>query len=190
MEELKQQLLAYHCPRWDELPDLELYVDQVVSYVERHTGILDINHEGNLITSSMINNYVKMKLIPPPVKRKYNRRHLARLMVICTLKRDFSISELHDMTEITLLRYDRHEAYDFFCEELERSIARVFHQKVAPIEVEITQEYETIQAVMTAFANRVYAQCVLHTYLKRKKLEEEAVAAVEAKAQETRKKHE
>jgi len=161
-----------------------------VRYVERHTGILDINHEGNLITSSMINNYVKMKLIPPPVKRKYNRRHLARLMVICTLKRDFSISELHDMTEITLLRYDRHEAYDFFCEELERSIARVFHQKVAPIEVEITQEYETIQAVMTAFANRVYAQCVLHTYLKRKKLEEEAVAAVEAKAQETRKKHE
>ena len=139
MEELKQQLLAYHCPRWDELPDLELYVDQVVSYVERHTGILDINREGNLITSSMINNYVKMKLIPPPVKRKYNRRHLARLIVICTLKRDFSISELYEMTEITLMRYDSHEAFDFFAEELERSLARVFHQKVAPLEMEITQ---------------------------------------------------
>ena len=168
MEDMKRRLLSYHCPRWNELPDVELYVDQVVSYVERHTSPLDIASEGKLITSSMINNYVKMKLIPPPVKRKYRPGHLARLIVICSLKRDFSISELREMTEITLKRYNKNEAYDFFCEEMERSLARVFHQEVDPPKMEITQEYETIQAVMTAFANKIYAQCVIRSYLEQK----------------------
>ena len=172
MEDMKQRLLSYHCPRWRELPDVELYVDQVVSYVERHTSLLDIASEGKLITSSMINNYVKMKLIPPPVKRKYRPGHLARLIVICSLKRDFSISELRDMTELTLRRFDRHAAYDFFCDELERSLARVFQQQVAPPAPELaeTQEYQTIQAVMTAFANKIYAQCVIKAYLQRQPL--------------------
>ena len=173
MEDMKRRLLGYHCPRWKELPDVELYVDQVVSYVERHIGLLDIGGEGKLITASMINNYVKMKLIPPPEKRKYRPGHLARLIVICMLKRDFSISELRDMTALTLKRFDRHDAYDFFCDELERSLARVFQEEVAPPAPELaeTQEYQTIQAVMTAFANKVYAQCVLKAYLEKQPLD-------------------
>ena len=115
----------------------------------------------------MINNYVKMKLIPPPAKRRYRPGHLARLIVICALKRDFSIPEIRDMTALTLRRYDRHEAYDFFCEELERSIRRIFHQEVKASDREMTQEYETIRAVMTAFANKLYAQCVLKANLDR-----------------------
>ena len=172
MEDMKRQLLAYHCPRWKELPDVELYVDQVVSYVERHLDPLDIAHEGKVITASMINNYVKMKLIPPPLKRKYRPGHLARLIVICALKRDFSIAELRDMMELTLQRFDRHEAYNFFCDELERSLARVFRQKVTPAAPELasTQEYLTIQAVMTAFANRIYAQCVIKAYMQKQPL--------------------
>ena len=178
MEDTKQRLLRYHCPRWKELPDVELYVDQVVSYVERHLSPLDISSEGKLITSSMINNYVKMKLIPPPDKRKYRPGHLARLMVICLLKRDFSISELRDMMALTLKRFDRHDAYDFFCDELERSLAQVFHEPVAPPVPELaeTQEYQTIQAVMTAFANKVYAQCVLKAYLEKQPLNDGSIA--------------
>ena len=50
MEDMKRRLLGYHCPRWKELPDVELYVDQVVSYVERHIGLLDIGGEALVIS--------------------------------------------------------------------------------------------------------------------------------------------
>ena len=64
MNEIEEKLLSFHCPRWEELPDIQLYVDQVVSYIEMHLTDLDVAQDGKLITASMINNYVKMKLIP------------------------------------------------------------------------------------------------------------------------------
>ena len=59
---------------------------------------------------------------------------------------------------------------------MERSLARVFHAEVEPAAPDLaaTQEYQTIQAVMTAFANKVYAQCVLKAYLKKQPLADDA----------------
>ena len=71
MSEIRKRLLDFHCPRWEEMPDVELYADQVVNYIERHLSALDVEGEGHLLTASMINNYVKMKLIPAPVKKRY-----------------------------------------------------------------------------------------------------------------------
>ncbi len=59
MEQWCQALENYHLPRWDELPDIELYMDQVVTLIEKHVRFLSIN-EDKLLTSAMINNYVKL----------------------------------------------------------------------------------------------------------------------------------
>ena len=133
MSEIEEKLLAFHCPRWEELPDVELYVDQMVSYIEKHLAVLDIEEEGHFITASMINNYVKMKLIPAPVKKRYGVRQLARLMVICSLKRDFSIAELSAMMNIELAKFENRVIYNVFCEEMERTIRHVFlGEQIAP----------------------------------------------------------
>ena len=70
MNEIEERLINFRCPRWNELPDVELYMDQLVGYAERHLEPLNVGQEGRLITSSMINNYVKMKLVPAPIKKK------------------------------------------------------------------------------------------------------------------------
>ena len=162
MNEIEEKLLAFRLPYWDELPDVELYMDQLVSYAERHLDAINIGQEGKLITASMINNYVKMKLIPAPVKKKYGVKQVARLLVIGSLKRDFSISELQNMMEIVLMRFENRVAYDLYCKEMERTIRHAFTGEPLPPTGD-TPEEAMIRAVMTAFANKLYAHTIILT---------------------------
>jgi len=163
MNAIEERVVAFHCPRWEELPDVELYVDQMVSYIERHLSVLDIEQEGHFITASMINNYVKMKLIPAPVKKRYGVRQLARLIVVCSLKRDFSISELSAMMDIELAKFENRVIYNLFCEEMERTIRHVFLAEQIPAPGP-TSEEAIVRAVMTAFANKLYAHCIIRSH--------------------------
>ena len=80
-------------PKWSELPEIDLYLDQVLEYVNKlHSPIMQKNDKG--LTSAMINNYVKNHYVDKPIKKKYSRRQLARLIVITYLKNVFSIQEI------------------------------------------------------------------------------------------------
>ena len=96
---------AHKLPAWAELPDLELYMDQVVSLVSQYLGYMGpILGEEKPVTPAMINNYVKMGLLKAPVKKRYNRGHLACLVMICILKRALNMSAIQKLMprEMTL----------------------------------------------------------------------------------------
>ena len=80
-------------PKWDEIPELDLYLDQVLLYVNNVCGS-SFSAADKGLTASMINNYVKHGYIAKPVKKKYQRRQVARLIAITTLKTVFSIQEI------------------------------------------------------------------------------------------------
>ncbi len=82
----------FDLPEWDALPQLELYMDQVIILLKQYLSSLYCGEEDKAITASIINNYVRMKVMPPPVKKKYSRVHIACLIVICALKQSLSIS--------------------------------------------------------------------------------------------------
>jgi len=101
-------------PRWNQLPDIALYMDQVLLVMG---GILEpLSAE---VTSTMINNYVKMKLTPPPEKKKYTKSHLACFLMICLLKKVLSMTEIDTLKTRLFDRYPPEEGYDLFCRELE-----------------------------------------------------------------------
>lgn len=107
----------YHCPRWSELPDVPLYMDQVVEIIKK---ALDIFSDGEpVITAPMINNYVRQKLIDPLVNKKYLKDHVSQLMVISLFKRSFSIQEIYRVTMAMIDEYGIQESHDLFCEQLE-----------------------------------------------------------------------
>ena len=89
-----ESLAQYDLPDWDSLPQLDLYMDQVILLLTRYLTPIDRDAEEKFVTASIINNYVRMRVIPPPVKKKYSRVHIAFLVVICTLKRSLSISSI------------------------------------------------------------------------------------------------
>ncbi len=92
-EKLKGVLTCGPAP-WDQLPDLGLYMDQVITYIERQFTPMRPGHSDRLLTSAMINNYVKAGLMPRPIGKKYERGHLAMLLMICTLKQSMSMDSI------------------------------------------------------------------------------------------------
>ena len=82
----------FDLPEWEQLPQLELYMDQVIILLKQYLSALYQGEDHKAITASIINNYVRMKVMPPPVKKKYSRVHIASLIIICVLKQSLSIS--------------------------------------------------------------------------------------------------
>lgn len=105
-------LRSYTLPAWDELPDLDLYMDQVIALLTQYLGLLPHDEKGEkVITSSAINNYVRMKVMPAPSKKKYSKAHLAYLIMICTLKQSLSISYVQKMIPMGLSEEEVKEIY-------------------------------------------------------------------------------
>ena len=114
--ELEENFASYSVPTWEELPDIELYMDQVISILKKY---LEMYYEtigtDKIITSSMINNYVKLKAMPAPIKKKYSKIHIAYLIMISSLKQALSIPTIQKI--LTLYDDDTQTKalYELFC---------------------------------------------------------------------------
>lgn len=94
LNEWLSELTNFSLPKWKNLPDLDLYMDQVVTYLERELEPLTVEGREKMITTWMINNYVKGDLLDSPVHKKYSKEHLAYLLAICSIKQILSISDI------------------------------------------------------------------------------------------------
>lgn len=133
MREWCQQLESLHLPRWNELPELDLYMDQVVTLIERYLGLFFVDKQEKMLTKSMVNNYVKLQLIPAPVKKQYSRRHVAFLIAITVLKQIVTIKEVKDGINNLAKVHGERWAYNYFCEEMEAALRRVLKQAMGEI---------------------------------------------------------
>lgn len=103
-------MITQHYPLWEELPEIELYLDQVLLYVNQVTqSTFGPNDKG--LTASMVNNYVKHGHVAKPIKKKYNAAQVARLIVITSLKTVFEISEIAKTLEILRTDAESQKAY-------------------------------------------------------------------------------
>ena len=82
---------------WDQIPDLGLYMDQVITFITRMYEPLYGADIHGYLSSSMINNYVKSKLIPRPTGKKYSREQIALLTMIVALKQTCSMEDIRRM---------------------------------------------------------------------------------------------
>lgn len=159
MQEKEQEMIMkIHMPRWNELPDIDLYLDQVVGYLERLLGTYNVSKEDKVITKTMINNYVKQGIMPSPEKKKYNKTHIAYLLVICILKQVYSINDIGRLISLTIEHYDLSKAYNRFCANLEVSIKHVFTKKEFPNCEKMTEEQYLLKNVVQSFANKLYVE--------------------------------
>ena len=102
-------------PAWNEIPDIGLYMDQVMRLMEDYLRFFGEDEKGGAsITPSMINNYVKMGLVPPPDNKKYDRSQIATLILVCILKQVLSISDVGAMLGSKLAVMDMEECYNEF----------------------------------------------------------------------------
>ena len=100
-------------PKWSELPTIDLYLDQVLLYVNQLDSSSIVDDDKGL-TAAMINNYVKNGHLDKPIKKKYSRRQLARLIVITCLKNLFAIQEISKTISSLTKDGDSEAMYDNF----------------------------------------------------------------------------
>lgn len=159
-ESIIQEMVCYHFPRYEELPNIPLYSDQVIEALNNYLAPFRQISSEHTITPAMINNYVKQHLIPPPVKKRYDREQFARLYCICLLKHVFSISEIRGLLEIQTRTYPFPKAYDYFCSELETALKATFSTRdfSSPSRAsKVTPESELVRGSALCFANKVFS---------------------------------
>lgn len=117
-------------PRYNEIPRIELYMDQLIGYLDEQLRPLYGPAE-KIITPSMVNNYVKQGMIAAPRGKKYARTHIAQLLVIGVLKQTFSIGEINRLIEQQIASFETDVAYDYFCTALENACHALFASKPA-----------------------------------------------------------
>lgn len=81
----------------EKIPEVDLYMDQVTSFMEEHLKKTKRSPEDKALTKTMINNYAKNKLLPPPEKKRYSREHLLMLIFIYYFKNILSISDIQTL---------------------------------------------------------------------------------------------
>ena len=118
-------------PAWEELPDLALYMDQVLSLTARYLpGGAD-----KALTAAMVNNYVKQKVLPPPVSKRYDRSHIAALLMLCILKSIMPIADIQRLFQSAGGEDGIQALYGEFCQVYSQANQLVARQLTA-----LTQE--------------------------------------------------
>lgn len=108
----------YKLPAWKELPDIGLYMDQVIALLGQYLDFIPVEDPKNKpVTPTTINNYVRLKVMPAPEKRKYYRIHIAYLIMIFTLKQGTSINAIQQLLPASA---DEEEVKTFYTSYVER----------------------------------------------------------------------
>lgn len=158
-----EELRTFSCPGWSALPEIELYMDQVLTLVSKHFGIFN---GAESVTASMINNYVKAGVVPAPQKKRYGKEHLSRIFIICVLKRVLSISQIGTLLTLLSRDMDSEQIYSLFREKLDGAV-RYISTVPAGDEFAFTAGSGksggelALQCAVDAFANCVLADIVL-----------------------------
>ena len=146
-----EEIINYRCPRWNDWPDLGLYMDQVTRLLEEHVAGFSAAGQTKTVTSMMINNYVKRKIVMPSKNKLYNREHLAHLYILFLLKPLLSLSEICDALSQLTENRPFPEVYDRFCDEIEHALAEAF-DKNGRQGGKTVEAAEIIGAISLAFA--------------------------------------
>ena len=108
-------------PKWEDIPNIDLYLDQVLLYVNQVCAPVSPDKDKGL-TASMVNNYVKHGYLTKPDKKKYQRKQIARLIAITTLKSVFSIQEIAQTLNTLQTQASSDQLYDAFVDYMNHGI--------------------------------------------------------------------
>lgn len=117
-----ERLATASWPRWTDLPQFDLYMDQVVQFINERITPAGMGE----ITPTMVNNYVKKGIIDAPVKKKYTRGQLANIIVIAILKPVFSLDTIAAGIEYQLVNRESQQAYDAFILSFTSAVQRAY----------------------------------------------------------------
>ncbi len=154
-----EKISKFKLPRYNEIPNVGLYLEQVVKFINGCIVPLGCPN----ITSSMVSNYVKGGLIAAPIKKQYYAEQIAYLIFVSIGKSVLSIENIEQLFTMQKLVYDAETAYNYFCMELENMLSVVCGLKEIPeiVGVTNTEEKHILRDVVIAVSHLLYVNYCL-----------------------------
>ena len=153
----ESQIRKIKLPHWEELPKFDLYVDQVVAFVNDTLGPLG----ADLMTRPMVNNYVKQQVVLSPVQKKYQTMHLVDLLLIGLFKPLFSLETIRSgIDQITVGDFPK-QAYDNFIDTLNRALAHMGQEDKEVQPEPKTLNEKLMQVAVEAIISRIQSERLL-----------------------------
>lgn len=148
--DLMEKLGSIEYIRPESIPGIELYMDQVTSFIDGQLAGTKRRDDDKLLTKTMINNYTKNDLLPPPVKKKYSKEHLLSLIFIYYLKNILSINDIHTvLAPITEKYFGNKEGFNF--EDIYSEIFQMEKEESTKILKEFSKKYNIAKNTFTEF---------------------------------------
>lgn len=150
--ELKE-LPAFRLPGYEEIPDVGLYLEQTVKYLNGYLAPL-----GDApVTTSMVSNYVKMKLIPGPQRKQYDRAHIAQLFFVAVCKNVVTLENVRTLLAVQQAKYPLEPAYGTFRDALAQAFCAAFGMTGAPDQARAEYaEAELVHHIAAVAAEKAY----------------------------------
>ena len=143
-DELFSQLLdkisSFDYIHADQIPNIDLYMDQVTTFMDTHLGATRRYDEDKVLTKTMINNYAKNNLLPPPVKKKYSKEHMLILIFIYYFKNILSITDIQSLLNPITEKYFKGNP-DFSIEQLYNEVFGMENAQVDSLKKDILEKY-------------------------------------------------
>ena len=127
----------------DEIPQIDLYMDQVTTFMEKHLGELKRYPEDKVLTKTMINNYAKNNLLPSPVRKKYTQEHILLLVFIYYFKNLLNFNDIE-----TILSYITEHHFGEAPLPLSQVYTEVFtmeHSQMDKLKDDVKAKFETAE---------------------------------------------
>lgn len=132
-----------------DIPNIDLYMDQVTTFMEEQLHSTKRHDEDKILTKTMINNYAKNNLLPPPVKKKYSKEHVLVMIFIYYFKNILSIKDIETLLNpITEKCFDTEEELDMI--SIYNEICRLEKSRIDSLTKDVARSY---QSSMECFAN-------------------------------------
>ena len=135
--------------RPEEIPNIDLYMDQVTTFMDEHFSSTRRYSEDKILTKTMINNYTKNNLLPPSVKKKYSREHMLLLILIYYFKNILSIRDIETVLKPLREKYFSGENAVLLT-DLYKEICEMEKTRIEPMKASVREAYEKSQS---AFAD-------------------------------------
>ena len=159
--DLMNKLESINYVKSDSIPNIELYMDQVTSFMDDQLSDSKRREEDKLLTKTMINNYTKNNLLPPPNKKKYSKDHMISLLLIYYFKNILSINDIHAILDPITQKYFGNKN-DFDMEDIYNEIFSIEQVESKKLLKDFSKKYQVSQNSFREFPEE--DQEFLHTF--------------------------
>ena len=127
----------------EDIPNIDLYMDQVTTFMDTQLSSTKRYADDKILTKTMINNYAKNNLLPPPVKKKYSRDHMLMLIFIYYFKSILSISDIQSILNPITGRYFGKGSSEMSLEDIYKEVFGLEHQETLNIMKDLAKKFNT-----------------------------------------------